>query len=74
MSRKRLVDRIQAHRDRFDGRDKRDGQDYSAWFLHMVVFPSLRDIAEELDRRADADVKRTKGSDRGIVGHGEAEG
>jgi len=62
-----LVDRFQAHRAVFDEKNKGqgDGFDYSSWFLHLVVFPSLRDIALELDRvsaRLEAiEIKRDKG-------------
>lgn len=40
---------VQAHRVKFDKKDL-SGRDYSGWFLHMVVFPALKDIAEGMDR------------------------
>ena len=61
------MDRLEAHRDRFDKKKSGGGMgfDYSAWFLHMVVFPSLKDIAREMDRvtaRLDKmEAKRAKG-------------
>jgi len=60
---KKLSDRIQAHRDDFEERYKKD--DYSAWFLHAVVFPSLKDIAEEMDRLSARLDARAKGTGRG---------
>jgi len=62
---KKLADRLQSHRDKFDRRKQEGGIDYSPWFLHLVVFPSLMDIARELDRVTarldDMEAKRAKG-------------
>jgi len=65
MPEKKLSDRLQSHRDKFNEKNREGGIEYSPWFLHLVVFPSLMDIARELDRVSarldDMEAKRAKG-------------
>jgi len=47
---KKLKDKLEAHRTAFLKKQMDDDSlDWTAWFLSMVVFPSLKDIADGID-------------------------
>ena len=54
MAKKKLADKLKAHLKAFakhigDSRSSGRAGDYAEWYLHMVVGPSLMDIAERID-------------------------
>ncbi len=63
MAEGKLAKKLEAHRTAFL-RKQMDGDhiDFAAWFLSMVVFPSLEDIAERIDA---IEASRRKGTDDG---------
>jgi len=47
---KKLADKLDVHKSTFF--QHRDGKKHAGgaeWYLHQVIFPALRDIAERLD-------------------------
>jgi len=63
----KLTDKLNAHEDAFDRKRKSDNTgDWGDWYLHMVVFPSLKDIAERIDSIEERMSKREKA--RGCAG------
>lgn len=60
----RLTEKLEAHHKAFVRKQLDDDEiEFSSWFLSMVVFPSLRDIAERID--AIEASRRKKGTDGG---------
>lgn len=56
-----LVDKLKAHKKAFfSQRDTKKHGGGAEWYLHLVVFPSLMDIAERLDA---LEASRSKGAD-----------
>lgn len=63
----RLTKKLEAHRTAFlqkqvAGEFGKSQEAWVEWFLSMVVFPSLRDIAESIDA---IEASRKKGTDDG---------
>lgn len=60
----KLASKLEAHRTKFLQKQMEDGNiDYASWFLSLVVFPSLKDIAERID--AIEASRNKKGGDDG---------
>ncbi len=58
---KKLASKLEAHHTAFIKKLVEDGSiDYAPWFLSLVVFPSLKDIAERIDA---IEASRRKGTD-----------
>jgi len=58
---KKLKDKLEAHRTKFLQKQVEEDSniDWTAWFLSMVVFPSLKDIADRVDAIEASRKKRT---------------
>lgn len=62
---KKLASKLEAHRTAFlqkqvEGEVGDSQEAWAAWFLSMVVFPSLKDIAHRIDA---IEASRRKGTD-----------